>query len=375
MSKKILVSGITLEDANIMPLLLKVKKWQELDNDITFFGPSRLKERIDEMNVISDYKFIELKGAKKSTNKISFILESARRNIQALFCIFDFKKKYDVVYSISSVLDMIIFPYCLIMVDSRIKWCVVFDNTVPLSQGGNKIIRFLACAFFHASLFPLEKASMIFAISDELKNFLLKKGFKSSNIAITGNAVEADLIKKAKKDKDFEMDLLFIGRINPAKGIYDMLKVIDILKKTYPRILLGVMGSGSDSDENNFNEKIKRMNLTENVQMLGFQSGIKKFNILKSSKCFIFLSSNESFGVALLEAVCSGVPSFVYDLPVYEKIYRNNEIQTAPIGDYASVAEKIRLFMNKGEFDNVERESLLNVYTWENIATTEFDNF
>lgn len=375
MSKKILVSGITLEDANVTPLLLKARKWQELGSEVTFFGAHSLKEKIDGLNIIDRYKFIELKGAKKSKSKIGFIFESIKRNILGLFYIAEFKKKYDVVYSISSVLDIIIFPYCLSMLDRGIRWCVVFDNTVPLFQGGNKIIRFLAWIFFNISLFFLRKASAIFAISDELKDFLLKMGFKNNNIIITGNAIEVDMIKKAQKKEDYNIDILFVGRVDAAKGIYDMLKVLDILKKEYSNIQLAIMGSGNELDENKFKMRIVELGLEENINFLGFKTGVEKFNIIKSSKSFLFLSSNESFGVALLEAVCCGVSAFAYDLPVYKKIYKKEEIYVSEKGDFESTAMKMIEFFKNNDFENRMGKLLVNHYTWDKIAQIEFNTF
>ena len=70
------------------------------------------------------------------------------------------------------------------------------------------------------------------------------------------------------------------------------------------------------------------MHLINNVLFLGYRKGLEKFNIITSSKCFWFLSvsESESFGIALLEAVCLGLPALVYDLDPFKKIYKNNEV-------------------------------------------------
>lgn len=371
MSKKILISCLTLEDGNITPLLLKTKEWQSLGNEITFFGNHKLKSRIDSSGILSDYKFIELEKTKISSNKISFMLESLRRNFLARRYVNRLKNKYDLVYSISSVLDMIIFPYFLKRNDKKIKWGVVFDNTVSLSQETSFLVKLLAWFFFRFSLFFLKKADRIFAISDELKTYLINRGFKNDQIVVTGNAVEVEEIKRAQFVEKNESDIVFVGRINPAKGIYDMLKVLNIIKKNKPDIQLVIVGAGDKKEEQKFKNKIVSMGLEPNIQLLGFRSGVEKFNIIKSSKCFLFLSSGESFGVALLEAVCCGLHAFTYDLPVFSKIYQNGEIFVSKKGDFRTVAEKMIIFLDKGEFKNQAEGLLLGNYTWSGIAKKE----
>src|SRR3989338_11560672 len=117
MSTKILVNGITLERANIVPLLIKVKCWQEKGIEVTFFGNKLLKEQINSLQILRKYNFIELKNTREMNGRIQLITEGIKRNIQALTYINSFKNKYDIVYSISSVLDLLIFPFILKKID------------------------------------------------------------------------------------------------------------------------------------------------------------------------------------------------------------------------------------------------------------------
>ena len=110
------------------------------------------------------------------------------------------------------------------------------------------------------------------------------------------------------------------------------------------------------------------------MKFLGYKTGLEKFNIFKSSKCFLFLSESESFGIALLEAVCCGLPAFVYNLSPYKHIYKNNEVIISKKHDYKSVAEKvIQLFENKN-FENKKGKLLVNKYSWDKIAKIELSS-
>ena len=117
------------------------------------------------------------------------------------------------------------------------------------------------------------------------------------------------------------------------------------------------------------------MDLENKVQFLGFRTGQEKFNIIKSTKCFWFLSvsGSESFGVALLEAVCSGIPAFAYDLPQFSRIYQNGEIDISPKSDYKLVAQKVIKLFENGNLSNERGKMLLDKYSWEHVAEIEYN--
>ncbi|PIS15699.1 hypothetical protein COT62_02360 [Candidatus Roizmanbacteria bacterium CG09_land_8_20_14_0_10_41_9] len=375
---KILINGISEDGGHYqVPWMLKFKRFFELGWSITFFGNRRYRDKLWCYPFFKKYRygFIELKHTSPIPNhKFRFMVELLRRNIVSFFYVFSIRNQYDVVYSPASVLDLILFPYVLKKIDKRIKWVAVFDNIVPLRDPGNKLTRFLAWLFFRISLVLLKDADLVFAISPDLKVFLLESGFQKNKVVVTGNGLDVDLLKLAKKEADWNMDALYVGRINETKGIYDLLGVLQIVKKTYPHFQLGIMGNGDEITQRQFKRKIREMELEKNTQLLGYVTGGKKFNMIKSSKCFLFLSKSksESFGVALLEAVCLGLPAIAYDLPSYKNIYKHKEIFTFKVGDTQSVAGKIIEIFREKKFTNNKGKLLQKKYSWKKIADMEF---
>jgi len=380
MSKKILINGITLDGiglnhSNLIPLLHKIKVWQSLGCHISIFSNSPLKKKIDSYGIINSYEFIELKYSELVDNRISFVLESLKRNLIAFACVGKLKNKYDVVYSISSVLDLVLFPWFLKLIDKRICLITVFDNKVNWRGSGSLLIRLLNWVFFHVSLFLIKKADKIFTVSYGLQAYLVAKGFEALKIGVTGNAVQSDLIHKAKKGNKYNFDAIFIGRIHPSKGIYDALAVLSVVKKIYPNFQFAVMGRGDVNEERKFFNKIHELSLSRNVEILGYLEGLEKFNILKSSKCFLFLSESESFGQSLLEAVTCGLPAIAYDLKPYREIYRNDEVFFVKRNDIEAVTKKVLEIFREGKFENVAGKFLLEKFCWEKIAKQEFQAF
>lgn len=375
MSKKILVNGITLEGANIVPLLLKIKEWESFGHSVTVLGSALLQEEVLQAGILQNPAFILSRSPGKRGNKFQYIFESLKRNLFALRHLSKLKGKFDVVYTISPVLDFIFIPYFLKKIDKGVRWVTVFDNTVPLILdgrfvAGNKFIRILAWLFYQISLVLLKKADAIFVIKPELKKNLEEKGFSSGKLIITGNGVEKEFIEKAQVIEGLTIDALFIGRLNEAKGIYDLLRVLERIKERHPSFQLALMGRGDASTEKRFREKVKEMNLEKNVNFLGYKMGQEKFDIIKTSKIFLFLSETESVPIAPLEAVCSGLKTLVYDLDAYS-MYRSNEVLIFKKNDYGGVAAKVLELFDNQDFKNEQGRNLLQKYSWSAIAQKE----
>jgi len=313
----------------------------------------------------------------RTATKIGFLLHSLKRNYLALR---NSRKileagHFDVIYTPSSVLDFVIFPFYLKITGKKIKWATTLANIVPFSDPGNKVIRFLAWIFFQISIQMIKRADIVFASTPEIMDYLAGRHFDKKKLVLTGFGIEADLIEKAQPDERYQIDALFTGRINETKGIYDMLKVLKIVKQKYPEYQLAVMGEGDAKTKKCFEKEIKKSGLENNVQFLGYRNGIEKHNIIKSARCFWFLSvsKSESFGVALLEVVSSGIPAFAYDLPQFARLYPNGEVYISPKGDYKLVANKVIKLFESGNFRNVKGEKLLGKYSWEKIAEIEYE--
>jgi len=377
---KILINAITLDSAPLESLMSRVRYWQSQGAEITFLGNKHFKNKVDSFSGIENYHFIFLGNGKDTRaikSKLLFAAECLKRNISALFYLGKIKGEFDVVYSVASVLDLVIIPYALKVIDKKVKWGVVFHNVVPLRDPGRRLEKILAWIFFHISQLLIRKADIIFTISEDLKNYLIKNGFEKKRIIITGNAVENEMIQQAQKEDRLASDALFLGRINETKGIFDMLKVLQEVCVVYPGFQLSIAGDGDEKTKNKFKNKITEMGLEKNIKLLGYIERNEKYSLIKSAKCFWFLSfsQSESFGIALLEAVCSGVPAFACNLPQYAYLYKNGEVDISPVGDWKKVAEKVIELFNKGNFENEEGRKLLGKYSWEKIAKIEFDAF
>lgn len=141
-------------------------------------------------------------------------------------------------------------------------------------------------------------------------------------------------------------DILFLGRVNKPKGIYDMIKVMKILQKKGLKLII----AGGISDKKYFNKlinKIEKSNLDSFITFLGYVTEEEKINLFKKAKIFLFPSYEEGWAISVMEAARYCVPIVAYDLPAYS--YLNDNFFKVPPGDIKKLAEAIEQCLENKE--------------------------
>lgn len=372
-SKKILIIDTGyLPGSGRVPITAKISYWQKQRWAITILttneGVNQYKKEIEHL------QYLNIGKSYASPNRVILIGEFFRRIFKSfLFLPTILRGNFQVVYSISSVTDLLILPLFVKILQPKIIWGVIFDNAVFLKGPGIFVIRLLAYLFYRVSLILLHLADAIFYVSPDLKTDLVSNGINSKKLTLTGNGVEEELVLKAKA-RFGPYDAAYMGRVNETKGIYDLLEVMMDVKKKFPQFKMAILGSGDSSSEMKFRQEIKLKKLSKHIDLIGFVSGQKKYDYLRSARLFIFLSPQESFGVALLEAVSVGLPAIVYDLPAYKHLASTKSVQRVRIGDVHTVSKKV-IESLKSTVRIKPNKKILNQYSWDNISKIESDTF
>ena len=154
----------------------------------------------------------------------------------------------------------------------------------------------------------LNKALCIFVLSQEFKNELIRRGVKS-DIHLTSTKVPDyfisgfDLSMRQGKAKN----IMYSGRIEKAKGVYETVDTFSILKSQYKDLTLTFVGDGSELPKLKQyveNKKIKDVRFTGRLCGEDF----KKEYI--NADMYLFLSYTEGMPTVVLEAMIFGLPIF-----------------------------------------------------------------
>ncbi|MBU0459634.1 MAG: glycosyltransferase family 4 protein [Nanoarchaeota archaeon] len=130
-------------------------------------------------------------------------------------------------------------------------------------------------------------------LSDFSRDFAFRSGMNKRNTIIINPGVEIENYHPIKK----ENFVLFSGRFAQQKGVYDCLKVAQLL----PKVKFVMMGWGEEE------EKIRK-NSPKNVQFsnLSLKAGKPFFEMYGKAPIFFLPSYGETFGFVLVEAMASG---------------------------------------------------------------------
>jgi glycosyltransferase involved in cell wall biosynthesis len=159
---------------------------------------------------------------------------------------------------------------------------------------------------FFLRKFVLPKMYKIFAVSDYVKEGLLKQGIKE-NVEVLPNFLEKDFIfNKEKREKirkklniDSKQVILFVGKF--GKGINDFLEVIKYFKNDSSKYFI-IIGYGKEEEQ--VKEFIKKDSLEDKVLFLGQVKNPYEYYL--ASDIFIMPSkADESFGRTVIEAMAT----------------------------------------------------------------------
>lgn len=128
-----------------------------------------------------------------------------------------------------------------------------------------------------------------------------------------------------------KLKILFVSRIEKFKGIDELLKLISLLKQKNIFFEVTIIGDGKYKSE--LSEKIQKLNLQNNVILIGKIENHKINNFLNKTDLFISLNHQGMFGNNVIEATSKGIPIVAADLkclPEKEKnffyIYKKNQV-------------------------------------------------
>lgn len=149
----------------------------------------------------------------------------------------------------------------------------------------------------------LKKSKFIVAVTPYVEQKIRQKC--NGLLYIIPNGIDQDNFEI--KSNLIENRLLFVGGIEPRKGVLDLLRAINIIKKENPFIKLHIVGKVRNKEYFNSLEKyIKQKNLNDQVIFKGPLSDEELKKEYSECSIFVLSSREESQGMVLLEAMAAG---------------------------------------------------------------------
>jgi len=170
--------------------------------------------------------------------------------------------------------------------------------------------------------------------------------------------------------QDGRPNLLFVGRLEPRKGLLHLLKAFRIVRKAGCDCRLLVVGSGPLEREARRYVMTRRL---QGVEFLGRVSDQEKVQLFRTADVFVSpATGRESFGIVLLEAMAAGTAIVCSDIHGYKGVVRRDEqALLVPPGDQRAIAAAIlRLVADPALREQLGANGLARAqeFGWDRIA-------
>jgi glycosyltransferase involved in cell wall biosynthesis len=208
--------------------------------------------------------------------------------------------------------------------------------------------------------------------SDEEKDVTIRK-IPNANVAVIPNGVET---LKTLPKKEFlcggMFQLLFIGRLDPKKGVEILLDAMKQLSD--PSITLSICGDGEVQYVVHLKQYAEQLGLLDTgVHFVGRVDGKGKTNAFLESDVCVFPSLSESFAIVVAESLTHGVPVIVSREMPWKSVEDKQcglWVENTP-ESLARAIKSIRQ-MNLAEMGRRGWEWMKEEFGWETIACEMF---
>jgi glycosyltransferase involved in cell wall biosynthesis len=147
----------------------------------------------------------------------------------------------------------------------------------------------------------------VIALAECFREGLIDLGLSAEDISVIGPAYDGSRVHQ--RGRAAQGRIVYLGRLEPEKGIFEVLRGFEGLDASAELVLVG-----SGSAEPAIRAWVDARGLTRRVRLTGRLEGEDKIRTLQSASVFVLASHSEGLPVAMLEAMAVGLPVVVSDV-------------------------------------------------------------
>ncbi len=187
--------------------------------------------------------------------------------------------------------------------------------------------------------------------------------------SVVHNGVDPSLFKPSKKTKKENM-ILFTGRLSRGKGLFDLIRVAELLIKTHCNTRISIAGEGPL--KNALIRKLKRRKLS-NTKIIPYLSHNKLADVYQRAKVFILPTYYEGMSTSVLEAMACKLPVVSTRIPGMPELVEDGIngylLSTGNIeGFYSRIVELLDNEEKQRQFGEAGRRKVISKFLWPHVA-------
>lgn len=167
-------------------------------------------------------------------------------------------------------------------------------------------------------------------------------------------------------------DLVFCSRLCAQKGIMGFLDVWKRVHDALPSARFTVIGNGTPEFEAALKARAVALGVADSIDWLGYVNNEAKYEIYRSAKVLAHATIFDNNGMVAAEALCSGLPVVMYDLPPLRHVYTDGCVKV-PYGDKDAFAAALVRELSGNSAVSMTDElmaSLRRKWDWKNRVET-----
>lgn len=163
--------------------------------------------------------------------------------------------------------------------------------------------------------------------------------------------------------------LLYVGTIEPRKNLERLIEAFAIIAPRFPDttlVLAGMMGWKQE----HLPARIRELGLEARILLPGFVTEKEKALLIAGCSLFLYPSLYEGFGLPILEALASGVPTITSETSALPEVAGDASILVDPL-NVAALAEATERVLSSAELQRALAEAgpvQAGKFTWERTA-------
>ena len=169
--------------------------------------------------------------------------------------------------------------------------------------------RILRRALYGINVKELDTSHLI-AVSGQLKEYYLQRGFNASAITVIHNGIDSSYIVSRPLKAGTGRKLLYAGRLDPTKGVDCAIRALAMLK-SYKKgpFTLDIVGGGNSKYVGELKSLARMLDVERYLKFLGPTEREVLIGLYDEYDLLLFPSVwFEGFGLTIVEAMARGVP-------------------------------------------------------------------
>ncbi len=157
----------------------------------------------------------------------------------------------------------------------------------------------------------LGQAGKLVVLASGFRNKLVEWGVDEKKIVVETTGVDDRLLEgytieeRLGRSGGGRINILFLSRVEKAKGIYEAIDAYRIVRSKYPNATMTIAGDGTELPK--AIEYVKREDIA-GIQCLGWVDGETKRRAFADADIYLFPSWGEGMPTSVLEAMAYGLP-------------------------------------------------------------------